>query len=174
MEYEGVVLRRWREGDAEALVAAVSESLEHLRPWMPWAQEVPGLQAQREWLAGQVAAFDAGDEFTYAITAPGSRDEILGSCGLHRRKGPDAMEIGYWVHAAHARKGLATRAVHAVTQVAWKIGLTRVEIHCDEANVASAAVARRAGFEFTALLERTPKAPSETGREMVWTKARSR
>ena len=32
-----VSLRRWRPGDAAALLAAVIESQEHLRPWMPWA-----------------------------------------------------------------------------------------------------------------------------------------
>ncbi|GAA1230574.1 GNAT family N-acetyltransferase [Pseudonocardia alaniniphila] len=32
-----VVLRRWRRGDAEDLYRAVSESIEHLAPWMAWA-----------------------------------------------------------------------------------------------------------------------------------------
>lgn len=32
-----LVLRGWQPADAEAMQAAIRESLEHLKPWMPWA-----------------------------------------------------------------------------------------------------------------------------------------
>ena len=32
-----VTLRRYREEDLDGLLRAVTESLDHLRPWMPWA-----------------------------------------------------------------------------------------------------------------------------------------
>jgi ribosomal-protein-serine acetyltransferase len=44
---DGVVLRRLVAADAEALHTAVSESLEHLRPWMPWAANEPSPIKQR-------------------------------------------------------------------------------------------------------------------------------
>jgi hypothetical protein len=37
IEHAPVTLRRFRAEDVDALFGAVTESLEHLRPWMPWA-----------------------------------------------------------------------------------------------------------------------------------------
>ncbi len=35
-----VELRRWRAADADLCFRMIRESLEHLRPWMPWASEL--------------------------------------------------------------------------------------------------------------------------------------
>ena len=45
---DGFVLRRYRRDDAPALAVAVGESLEHLRPWMPWIALEPVTLAERE------------------------------------------------------------------------------------------------------------------------------
>src|SRR3954453_8810297 len=36
-----LVLRAWEDDDAVALGRAIAESLEHLRPWMPWVAFEP-------------------------------------------------------------------------------------------------------------------------------------
>ena len=43
-----------------------------------------------------------------------------------------------------------------------------VEIHCDEANVASQAIPRRLGYRLEAIEDRAITAPGEVGRHMVW------
>jgi RimJ/RimL family protein N-acetyltransferase len=48
-----------------------------------------------------------------------------------------------------------------------------VEIHCDERNTASAAVARSAGFEHVATRHRPARIPTESDREMVWVSTRA-
>ena len=74
-------------------------------------------------------------------------DQIVGGCGLHRRVGPGGLEIGYWVHAAWTRRGLATAAVRQLAAEAFADpAIAFVEIHHDPANVASGAVAAVAGF----------------------------
>jgi len=45
---ERVVLRRWSEEHAPALRAAVLESLDHLRPTMPWTDQPPDEQSYLE------------------------------------------------------------------------------------------------------------------------------
>ncbi len=37
-----LVLRCWNPTDAPLLKAAIDESLDELRPWMPWARNEPG------------------------------------------------------------------------------------------------------------------------------------
>ena len=45
-----------------------------------------------------------------------------------------------------------------------------MEIHCDEANVRSAAVPRRLGYRLDRIEDDEVTAPAETGRSMVWIK----
>jgi RimJ/RimL family protein N-acetyltransferase len=47
-------------------------------------------------------------------------------------------------------------------------GVTRVEIRCDVANLASASVPRRLGYRLDRVVDDRVTAPGETGRLMVW------
>ncbi len=42
-----LVIRRWSVGDATKMADLVSKGLDHLRPWMAWAQHQPLQTAQR-------------------------------------------------------------------------------------------------------------------------------
>jgi RimJ/RimL family protein N-acetyltransferase len=168
IDADAVVLEHWRSEDAAALLAAVSESLDHLRPWMAWAAAPPTLVAMDGFIVRSNEGFDTGTDFNYAIREP-RRPAVLGGCGLHRRHGPGVLEIGYWVHAAHTRRGLATAAAGALARTALAIpDVARVEIHCDVTNVPSAGVARRLGFRLDRVEDDAVRAPAETGRAMIW------
>ena len=168
IDADAVVLERWRAGDAAALLAAVSESLDHLRPWMAWAAAPPTLASMDGFIVRSSEGFDAGTDFNYAVREPRGR-AILGGCGLRRRRGRSVLEIGYWVHAAHTRHGLATAAAGALARTALAIpDVTRVEIRCDAGNVPSAGVARRLGFRLDRVEDDAVRAPAETGRGMIW------
>jgi RimJ/RimL family protein N-acetyltransferase len=166
-----LVVRCWNPEDAPLLKAAVDTSLEHLRPWMPWAKNEPtDLQAKINLLRQFRGGFDLGQDFVYGIL---SRDEsqVLGGSGLHTCLGEGALEIGYWIHADHINQGLATETAAALTKVAFEInGVDRVEIHCDPENSRSAAVPRKLGFTHEATLRRRVVATGgEPGNAMIWT-----
>ncbi len=165
---DAVVLRRHRESDVGPLVAAVNESAEHLRPWMPWASRPATVESMRAFVTTAIADFDAGRTFAYVLLDP-TEATIVGGAGLHTRRGPGSLEIGYWVHRAWTRRGIASAAADALTCAAFGLdGIRRVEIRCDETNAASAGVPRRLGFELESVVRRPPDAPGETDREMVW------
>ncbi|HUC57372.1 MAG TPA: GNAT family N-acetyltransferase [Streptosporangiaceae bacterium] len=163
-----VTLRRWRLEDAAELLIAITESLDELRPWMPWAQEYDGDKAA-EYLSNSAAQWDSGSDFSYAITVG---DRIVGSAGLHRRVGDDALEIGYWVHSGWTKRGIATDAAAALTEAALAMpGIMRVEIYHDAANAASGRIPAKLGY--TRLGERPardlgPTAPGQTGIDVIW------
>jgi ribosomal-protein-serine acetyltransferase len=99
---------------------------------------------------------------------------VVGGCGLHRRLGADGLEIGYWVHAAHVRKGYAARATTTLTSVAFSFPeIELVEIHCDRSNCASQGVPRKLGFILIGEQTKPIQAPGETGLQDVWRLTRS-
>ncbi|MEV7602166.1 GNAT family N-acetyltransferase [Kitasatospora sp. NPDC089797] len=163
-----VTLRRFRgEADLPELFRVIEESLEHLRPWMPWVAE-HSLDSTAEFLAKRAELWESGRDFTYAILLDGA---IVGACGLFHREGTaaDGREIGYWLHPAATGRGIATRTARALTEQAFRLpGVEFVEIVHDPANRASGAVPARLGF--TEHLRRPAEAlaPAETGEDQVW------
>lgn len=163
-----LVLRRLSANDAVPLLTAVTESFEHLHPWMPWAADRPTISVQHEYLDAMTRQWDTGETFCYGIF-DSAEEEFLGSVGLHSRVGPGGWDIGYWVRVDHVGRGIATACSAVLTGVCLSLpGTERVEIHCDEANAASAAVPRRLGYRLDRIEEREPGAPGESGKRMIW------
>jgi RimJ/RimL family protein N-acetyltransferase len=161
-----ITLERWRAGDVEDLHEAVSSTIEHLLPWMPWAREVDR-DARARFLRESEQGWAAGGRFEYAVRD--AQAALIGGIGLMSRIGPRGLEIGYWVHAAHTRRGVATLAAAAVTEAALGLAeIDHVEIHHDEANLASGRVPARLGFSRTATFAQKPTAPGEIGVEVRW------
>ena len=89
--------------------------------------------------------------------------------GLHRRGGPDELEIGYWLDDAATGRGLMTEAAAMATDVAFTVdGIDVVEIIHDRANRRSAGVPARLGYRRVAAFTSPPKARSETGIKVRW------
>jgi RimJ/RimL family protein N-acetyltransferase len=165
----GIVLRPVRTDDCDALQAVIEASREHLRPFMPWAGQ--DHQHTAAFIAKARADWATGESFAYVVTEVGDGVErILGGCGLHRRGGPESLEIGYWLRPDAVGRGVMTAAAGALTAAAFAIdGVRRVEIRCDAANHRSAAIAMRLGFRHVGDEEHEPAAPGETGRRQIWT-----
>jgi RimJ/RimL family protein N-acetyltransferase len=114
VESERLVLRCWQPDDARLLKEAVDSSLDHLRPWMPWAVYEPqSIEAKADRLRVFRGEFDLDRDYVYGIL---SRDErlALGSSGLHTRLDAGGLEIGYWIRTSHVGRGLATEAASAL------------------------------------------------------------
>jgi len=174
IEHAPVTLRRFRPDDLEALFLAVTESLAHLRPWMPWAADY-SLASAEEYLAGSVKSWDEGTEYNYAVltASPDGRGTLAGVAGLMTRIGPGGLEIGYWVHRGYVRRGLATAATAALVEQAFRLpGVDRVEIVHDELNVASAGIPRKLGFTEVGRRPLDFRPPAGSGTGVVWRLAR--
>jgi RimJ/RimL family protein N-acetyltransferase len=168
---DGLTLRCYVTEDAEALVNAVTESLEHLRPWMPWIAFEPQSVGQRQdWIGGVNRERDAGGDVVLGIF---DGDELVGGTGLHRRAEPTALEIGYWVHVAHCGRRVARRAAAALTSAAFALHETEhVDIRHDRKNVASRRVPEGLGYRLVEEARRPPEAPAESGLLLRWRVAR--
>ena len=162
-----LVLRRWTVDDLDLLADAVTRNLDHLRPWMPWiASEPLAVHERRGLLESWEREWLGGGEVVMGIFEGG---EVVGGSGLHRRRGPDGLEIGYWVDCAHLGKGIATETAAMLTTAALALEeISFVEIHHDKANVRSRRVPERLGFVFLGESAAEPTAPSEIGIGCRW------
>ena len=93
------------------------------------------------------------------------------------RIGPGGLEIGYHVRAGATGKGYATEMAAALVDVAFDVcGVERVELHIEEANLASIGVALKLGFAETGYVEDRPtlkifsrfSSPSESSVTSAW------
>lgn len=163
----GVVVRRWVPDDAPALVTAVTESAEHLRPWMPWiAQEPMSVDQRVQLIEDWNRDWAAGGDVVMGIFLG---DQVAGGSGLHRRLGPNGLEIGYWIHIDFTRRGLATLASALLTNAAFELpGIDLVQITHDKANLASGGVPRKLGFRLVDEKPDPVDAPGEVGISCCW------
>jgi RimJ/RimL family protein N-acetyltransferase len=162
-----VELRRWRASDADLCFRLVSESLEHLRPWMPWATPDYSHVDAVDYLERCDEDWAAGTGFHYLIVADGTP---AGSAGLHARVAPGGLEIGYWVHPDLTARGVATAAAAALTDAALALpGIDHVEIHHDELNLASGRIPAKLGYQAIETRRgRFEPAPSDSGVTLIW------
>jgi RimJ/RimL family protein N-acetyltransferase len=161
IETERLVLRCYDPRDAPLLKDAVDESVEHLRPFMPWAHDEPqGVEEKTELLRAFRSAFDSGENFTYGIFDR-AETALLGGTGLHPRVGPGGLEIGYWVRTAVVRQGVATETAAVLTRAGFEVcHADRLEIRVEPENEASLRVPRKLGYVEEARLRRRLPAPA--------------
>jgi RimJ/RimL family protein N-acetyltransferase len=161
------VLRQYQSDDAPALAVAVTESLEHLRPWMPWVALEPTTLKEREKLIAQWDSdWTEGTQYSFGMFREG---RVVGGAGLMARIAKGGLEVGYWVHPEFARRGFATDAAEALTTLGFTLpGTTHIEIHHDRENLISGRIARRLGFEMVGERAVEATAPSESGVSCIW------
>lgn len=170
VQADGLVIRRWVPEDAELQHDLITRNVEHLRPRMAWIRDEPlGVEDRRALIVAWEAEWRAGGDAYYVITSSVDGSG-LGSCGLHRRIGPNGLEVGYWVDSRHLRQGIATRTARALTDLAFSIdGIDLVEIPHDRENLASRGVPAGLGFDLVGdRPARTELAPADTGTDTLW------
>jgi len=155
IESERLVIRCYEPKDALHLQKSVQESVEHLRPWMPWVKDEPDeLKVKIERLREFRANFDLSKNYIYAVFDP-KETELIGGTGLHPRVGSNAFEIGYWINVNHVNKGYATEISAALTKVAFEIEhVDRVEIRIDPKNIKSVGIPKKLGYVYEATLRK--------------------
>lgn len=169
IETERLVIRCYEPADVHMLAESVTESVEHLRPWMPWVYREPEpIEEKVKRIRRFRGQFDLGQNFTYGIFNP-ENTKLLGGTGLHTRLGEHALEIGYWIHRDYVNKGLVTESTAGLVRVAFELlHIHRLEIHCDPRNLASAAIPRKLGFTHEGTLREKTLFLDRWSDSMVW------
>jgi RimJ/RimL family protein N-acetyltransferase len=163
----GFHLRRLIPGDARAVHDAIVAGFAEIHRWMPWCTEPVELEDQRQFVERSIADWERASAFNLGVFDAEGR--LGGMVSLMDRIDPGGLETGYWLRTDVTGRGVITAAVRALTDIALALpGVTHVEVHCDAANVRSAAVPRRLGFRLAREVPREIEAPAESGTEQHW------
>lgn len=182
----GLVLRPWARGDAGVLVEAYRDPA--MRHWE--TRHVDTAEDAERWLEEQRLGWERGDRLGFAVREgayeglgeggayAGPRDggayegppvahvvlkRTGGGSGPGSGSGSGSAQVGYWTAAPARGRGVASRALAAVTAWAFEAfaadGLERIELLRQVDNLASCRVAERSGFAFDRILPATPPFP---------------
>lgn len=139
---EGLRVRSFDLGHADALFALVEANRDRLRPWMSWEPTTQG--------SGDIRAFitSSRDSETDAegngLFVDGA---LIGSMGMRVNLLANVGDIGYWIDGTYEARGIVTRAADRFLVFAFdELGLHRVELRAAVDNVRSRAVATRLGM----------------------------
>ncbi len=148
-------LRPWRAADAPALVAAHRDPL--LRRWLSTC--VTDEAEARLWVDRQILNWVTGVRFGFAVL---EGDLLAGHVVL--KTGSAHAEVGYWTSADVRGRGVAPRAVEAVSRWAFRTrGVARLDLLHAVDNHASCRVADKCGFALKSLLPARPPGYPEDG-----------
>ena len=160
-------IRSYVPGDGPRLAEATNASYVHLRTFMEWAK--PHLSdVEAELLCRRFRGrYLLREDFTLGIFSPDD-GRLLGGTGFHlqgRSLATKYAEIGMWIRADCAGRGLGTEVLRAMLDWgfdAWE--WERLEWRCDTENVASRRVAEKVGMRLEGLL-RNDASPSGKRRD---------
>src|SRR5688500_11239728 len=117
-ETERLLIRCPRAGDGGEVNAAIRETVEELRPWMPWVTPIPTIEQSEERQRVARAHFLERSDLPLNIYLKGT-ETFVGGSGLHRMEWDvPRFEIGYW-----CRKSLQGQIGRAsCRETAWSTG----------------------------------------------------
>ena len=153
---DGVVaLRPWRPGDGAALADAWRDAQIARRNAVP---DAPSVELAERWIAGEARRREEGRALDLVVTPTGDDATVLGEVGLVPGRAPVSVDLGWWIAATYRGNGYASRAVTLLaTWVHDALGWHSCAA-VDVDNVASLAVARRAGVTTSAPARQRPPA----------------
>ena len=147
IETPRLILRNVLPGDGELFYRAKLETLEELRRWQPWAQDI-GDAAQNELLIWQecVKFIERKCLMLFGIDKPSG--ELAVVAALHSSDWDlRIFELGFWTVQSFQGRGFASEAGNALTRFAFgALNATKVNVTHTTGNDASAAVIAKLGF----------------------------
>ncbi len=144
---DDTVLRPVFEASADDLYALVVKNLAYLGRFLDFANAEYSLADAATYLQQSRQNWGRSREQAYAIIHEG---ELGGVAGLHHFGAKNrAVEIGYWLSEHLQGRGIMTRCVMKMTEMAFEhLGVNQVNISADVVNERSRAIAERTGFSF--------------------------
>lgn len=139
--------------NVQMVYETVNRNREYFGEFLEWVKYINRAEDQFDWVKSA-----ASKKYDYFVYVDG---KFAGTIGLVKYcPEPDKRwcEIGYWMDREFAGRGAMTRAVKMLGDFVFSTGeFGRIQIVCDNANIASARVAEKAGYKMEGIMRQIGK-----------------
>jgi len=142
-------LRELGRDDAPAMFDIIEKNRDYLLRWLPDFEYIKTAADYADFLQDLATGRQEEKECGFGIEL---HQKLVGHISLHNMV--QSADMCYWVDKQHCGRGIATRAVRALTKFAFEeLGLKRVALVIEPANIASNQVASKAGYTLRAFAD---------------------
>ncbi|HEX3824374.1 MAG TPA: GNAT family protein [Mycobacteriales bacterium] len=154
----GLALHATTETDAEEAFPVVDAERARLREWLPWVDSTVTLAVEQDYLRSIEQANDLGAGLHATIRLDGG---FGGFIGLRLNAAHRSAEVGYWLSERCVGRGVMTRAVAAMCDLAFgPLQLHRFELLAATGNTRSRAIAERLGMSLEGIRREAEELPT--------------
>ncbi len=132
---------------AKTMFKVIDNNREFLRPWFEWEKLTLTPEDSLKYLFENQENYKKNKKIEYGIYANNNYVGNISVFDIHKES--KSAEVGYWLSKKETRKGFMTEAVKLVEKEFFQnFGLNRIEIICDERNIASKGVVEKCNYFF--------------------------
>lgn len=155
LETERLILRAPQQsGDGGIVNEAIKDSINELKPWLPFAQKLPTVEETEANLREAHINFLKRKSFRFLIFRKDT-DEFIGITSFESVVWDvPKCEIGYWINTNYSGNGYMIEAVKGLSKFGLnQLKLKRIEIRCEATNFKSRSIPEKIGFELEGILK---------------------
>ncbi|WP_397539172.1 GNAT family N-acetyltransferase [Rummeliibacillus pycnus] len=142
---DDLILRPLNPQDASAVFSLTENDRAYLRQWLPWVDGTKTEEDTLNYITFSQKGEKTGTLLNLAIVWKGKVVGITGFNNIDRINRFAA--IGYWLGSEYQGNGIMTKAVHALTEYAFKeLYMNKVEIRAAIENKKSRSIPERLGY----------------------------
>ena len=168
-----VILRPRTHQYDQGLFELIDSSREFLREYLFWVDDTRSVDDVREVTSLFQKNWENKDSFEYVFLDK-ETGKLVGAGGIHTVSYLHRFaQYGYYLDKNATGRGYITEVVQLLEAELFKRGIHRLEIVCDVNNKASAAVARRCGFEQEGVMRESRFAYGKYRDELLFSKINS-
>ena len=131
---------------SQALYNLTTRNRAYLRQWLPWLDGIQKPGDTDFFIRACLKRFATGEQMTCGILFQNAAGGVLPVFNRYNYSTGTAY-IGYWLSQEMTGRGIMTRAVKELEQIAFQeMNMHKVEIHCARENNPSRRIPQRLGY----------------------------
>ncbi|MEC1178821.1 GNAT family N-acetyltransferase [Metasolibacillus meyeri] len=154
LETDRLLLRAPRQsGDGSIVNEAIKDSINELKPWLPFAQKTPTVEETEINLRNAYIHFLKRMSLRFLIFHK-ETNEFIGITSFEDINWEiPKCQIGYWINTKFSGRGYMLEAVKKLTEFGLNdLQFKRIEIRCESTNTSSRSIPEKLGFELEGIL----------------------
>jgi ribosomal-protein-serine acetyltransferase len=154
------------QDDINNYFEAVTESMDELSQWLPWAKYYPSIPQVESYIRSCNNSWSTKTDNNFGLPIwllDKKENKFIGGITIWNIVWEiPKFEFGYWLRTSETKKGYISEAVNALTRYCFlQLGSRRIEIRCEKENTRAQQVPKRLGFELEGVLRNSTLAISD-------------